>query len=52
MGGHPVWPELEGGPMESVEKYMKTHSDFEIDSSQEKFLLTFNPKGYLKKINS
>ena len=23
MGGHPVWPELEGGPMESVEKYMK-----------------------------
>ena len=52
MGGHPVWPELEGGPMESVEKYMKTYSDFEIDSAQEKFLLTFNPKGYLKKINS
>ena len=52
MGGHPVWPELESGPMEAVERYMKVHHDFEIDSAQEKFLLTFNPKGYLKKINS
>jgi len=50
MGGHPVWPELQSGPMESVERYMKIHNDFEIDSNQEKFLLTFNPKGYLKKI--
>jgi cephalosporin hydroxylase len=38
--------------MESVERYMKIYNDFEIDSAQEKFLLTFNPKGYLKKINS
>tara|TARA_Y100001949_G_C15931542_1_gene305880 strand:+ start:189 stop:992 length:804 start_codon:yes stop_codon:yes gene_type:complete len=52
MGGHPVWSELKGGPMESVERYMKIYNDFEIDSAQEKFLLTFNPKGYLKKINS
>ena len=51
MGGHPVWPELEGGPMEAVERYMKNNHDFEIDNDQEKFLLTFNPKGYLKKIN-
>jgi len=51
MGGHPVWPELDSGPMEAVERYMKINHDFEIDSNQEKFLLTFNPKGYLKKIN-
>jgi cephalosporin hydroxylase len=52
MGGHPVWSELKSGPMESVERYVKIHNDFEIDADQEKFLLTFNPKGYLKKINS
>ena len=51
MGGHPVWPELVGGPMEAVKKYFETHDDFEIDSSLEKFLLTFNPSGYLKKIS-
>ena len=50
MGGHPVWPELKGGPMESVQKYMSLYDDFEIDLSCEKFLLTFNPNGYLKKI--
>jgi len=50
MSGHPVWPELAGGPMEAVKKYLKIYNDFEIDLSCEKFLLTFNPNGYLKKI--
>lgn len=49
MGGHPVWPELIGGPLEAVHEYMKNHDDFEIDLSREKFLLTFNPNGYLIK---
>ena len=50
MGGHPVYPELGLGPMEAVEKYFNTNDDFEIDLSREKFLLTLNPNGYLKKI--
>jgi len=50
MGGHPVWPELKRGPMEAVQKYMQIHDNFEIDKNCEKFLLTFNPNGYLKKI--
>lgn len=49
MGGHPVWPELVGGPMEAVNEYMTNHTEFEIDNSKEKFLLTFNPNGYLIK---
>jgi len=28
---------------------MKNHNGFEIDISKEKFLLTFNPNGYLIK---
>jgi len=51
MGGHPVYPELGAGPLEAVQKYFQTHNDFEPDLSCEKFLLTLNPNGYLKKIS-
>ena len=52
MGGHPTCPELKFGPYEAVQNYLQTHSDFEIDLSCEKFLMTFNPNGYLKKIST
>jgi len=51
MGGHPVWPEFGSGPLEAVQKYLESHNDFKIDLTCEKFLLTFNPNGYLKKIS-
>ena len=38
------------GPHEAVEEFLKTHDDFMIDKSREKFMFTFNPDGYLKKI--
>ena len=50
LNGHPVRPEFGPGPMEAVEEFMKENHDFIIDSSREKFLMTQNPKGYLKKI--
>jgi len=50
MGGHPVYPELGLGPMEAVKKFFNENDDFVIDTSREKFLLTFNPDGFLKKI--
>jgi len=28
---------------------METNNDFEVDKSREKFLLTFNPGGFLRK---
>ncbi|MEN6576147.1 MAG: CmcI family methyltransferase [Phycisphaerales bacterium] len=40
------WP----GPTEAVLEFLKTHSNFVIDKSREKFLLTFNPNGYLKRV--
>jgi cephalosporin hydroxylase len=39
-----------GGPMVSINNFLQTNKDFVIDLSKEKFFLTFNPNGYLKKI--
>lgn len=38
------------GPMEAVEEFMKTSQDFTIDESKHRFYLTFNPRGYLKRM--
>jgi len=35
------------GPRQAVERFLSEQSEFEIDPQQEKFLLTFNPSGYL-----
>lgn len=50
INGHPVL-ELHGaGPMEAVETFLNETDDFAFDREREKFFLTFNPKGYLKKL--
>jgi len=41
---------LSGGPYEAVETFMKENDNFIIDRSREKFIITWNPRGYLKKI--
>jgi cephalosporin hydroxylase len=50
INGHPVL-ELHGaGPMEAVEAFLSETDEFTFDREREKFFLTFNPKGYLKKL--
>lgn len=51
INGHPVYSGFgQGpGPMEAMEKFLPNHAEFETDSSKEKFMMSFNPKGYLKK---
>lgn len=39
------------GPYEAIEAFIEKNKYFEIDRSKEPFLLTWNPKGYLKRIN-
>jgi cephalosporin hydroxylase len=48
--GHPVALEHPEGPMEAVDQYMSDHDDLVIDQTKEKFYLTFNPKGFLKRV--
>lgn len=37
------------GPYEAVETFVKENTDFYIDRSRESFLITWNPKGYLRR---
>lgn len=43
------WPHGDG-PNEALQEWMPKHPEFEVDRSREKFLLTFNPGGYLRRI--
>lgn len=38
------------GPYEAAEAFISAHANFEIDRSREAFVLTWNPKGYLRRI--
>lgn len=49
INGYPVLPNWGLGPMEALKEFLKHEKRFFIDSSREKFYLTFNPKGYLKR---
>jgi cephalosporin hydroxylase len=49
INGHPVYEAFGPGPMEAVQDFLKERDDFEADRSREKFLLTFNPGGWLRR---
>ena len=38
------------GPLEAIETFLARTDDFEIDREREKFLITFNPSGYLRRV--
>ena len=42
--------DLSPGPLEAVETFLAQTNDFEIDREREKFLITFNPSGYLRRV--
>lgn len=50
INGHPTYPSFGPGPFEAVERFIADHPEFVVDSSREKFLLTFNPKGYVRRL--
>ena len=52
INGHPVLTNFGDGPYEAVEEYLKSHSEFSIDYEKEKFKVSFNTHGYLKKHNN
>jgi cephalosporin hydroxylase len=50
VGGHPVAREFGAGPLEAVRAFLSESDAFAIDRAREKFYLTFNPSGYLRRV--
>jgi cephalosporin hydroxylase len=49
INGRPVLPDFGPGPGEALDAYVAETDGFLVDRSREKFMLTFNPGGYLRK---
>jgi cephalosporin hydroxylase len=49
VNGHPAYPEFGPGPMEAVDAFLAEDDRFVVDEGKEKFFMTFNPRGYLRK---
>jgi cephalosporin hydroxylase len=50
VNGHPVWPGFGPGPLEAVKRILAQHGEFVADTAMEKYGLTFNPMGFLKRV--
>ncbi|MBD2035779.1 cephalosporin hydroxylase [Leptolyngbya sp. FACHB-321] len=48
--GHPAYPSFGESGFEAVEEFLSKNQNFSVDTSKEKFLMTFNPSGYLKRM--
>jgi cephalosporin hydroxylase len=42
--------DLMPGPLQAIESFLAGTDEFEVDGAREKFLLTFNPRGYLRRV--
>jgi cephalosporin hydroxylase len=49
VNGNPVLPSHGPGPMEALQEYLAEVDSFVVDESMEKFLLSFNPRGFLRR---
>lgn len=50
VNGHPALRSFGPGPMEAVVAFLEGRVDYVADPRWEKFYLTFNPRGYLKRV--
>lgn len=49
--GHPVeWEHEDEGAYAAVEFFLKENDDFKVDWNCERHLMSFNPKGYLRRV--
>lgn len=52
VNGHPAYPSFGPGPMEAVDRFLSHNHEFVVDQRCERFLMTLNPKGYLRRIST
>jgi cephalosporin hydroxylase len=50
INGHPTFRRFGPGPYEPVRGFLCRSDEFEVDRTREKFLMTFNPMGFLKRV--
>lgn len=50
LHGNPIHPDRWEDPMGAVDEFMSKPNGFIQDRSREKFLMTWHPKGFLKKL--
>ena len=50
LNGHPVVPDYGPGPLEAVRDFLAEQNEFALDTEKEKFFLTFNSGGYLRRM--
>lgn len=50
VNGHPTYPEFGPGPMEAVRAFLAQNDEFVMDRRCERFLMTTNPCGFLKRV--
>ncbi len=50
VNGHPTWPDWGPGPWEAVEAFLAEDPRFVRDPDMERFLLTLNPGGFLRRV--
>ena len=39
------------GPMSAVDEWIKNNPDFLVDRGRERYIMTYNPRGYLKRLS-
>jgi cephalosporin hydroxylase len=49
VNGHPTFPQFGPGPMEALDRFLGESSEFKIDERCQRFMMTLNPRGYLRR---
>lgn len=49
VNGHPFCPDFGPGPWEAVDLFLARRGDYAVDRDRERFLMTLNPRGYLRR---
>jgi cephalosporin hydroxylase len=49
INNNPIMQHTGPGPLEAIEEFLLRNKNFEIDKEREKFFMTWNPSGYLKR---
>lgn len=50
INGNPVCPGSGPGPMEAVKEFLNKNQEYCVDKNKEKYYMTYNPHGFLKRV--